>query len=214
MTNFNQETLNKAYENALLYCAQNSIDRTYLLNDSQTLHGFIANIYPQNFLIPYILYTLLYNIDMTIFEFEGYVSSFIKTTEEYQRLTTLYDEYITLIAELIKETYDEIFDVAAYYTKLLHNGIFSYNCEFNYKKLKIDFGHRLDMLGARIASGFGVCRHIAMNLKDIYNKLDYNAAFLICGLYDNKIDFQNQPKKHVIRTTPMLLLGLLIAKTP
>lgn len=196
MTNFNKHTLNNAYKEALMYCLKNSIDRSFLFNNvtkepSQLLHGTIASIYPQIFLEEYILLSFFLNFAKTYDEFNGYISAFIKSTEEYQRLASLYDDYVTLISELIKENSDEIFDVAIYYITLLYKGIFSCNGTFDYYKLKTDYDHRINMYGTRIASGFSTCRHMAINLKDIYEKLGYDACYISCG---KKIDSSRSNK--------------------
>lgn len=217
MTSFNPKILNNVYKEALMYCVNNSINRTLLFDNltkepSQLLHGVIADIYPWIFLESHILYTLLSNCDKSYYEYNGYISAYIKSTREYQRLTNLYDDYITIIAKLIKENSDEIFDVATYYINLLHTGILSYNCGFSFRNLKTDYDNRLGILGARIASGFGVCRHMAMNLKDVYDKLGYNASYISCDKYNNKIDFQKQPnskfKKQVVPKTTHAIVGV------
>lgn len=217
MPNFNQKTLKNAETEAFMYCLKNNIDRTLLFNNltnepSQLLHGVIAGFYHWVFLEADILYTFINNFDKTYYEFNGYISAFIKSTDEYQRLAGLYNDYITSIAKLIKDNSDEMFDVAINYINLLHKGIFSYNCGFNYLKLKTNHDTRYDLLGARIARGFGVCRHMATNLRDIYNELGYNAAYVACGIYNDKPNFQNQSnsktKKQVVPDTTHAIVGV------
>lgn len=125
---------------------------------------------------------------------ESDIEHYIKSTYEYKKMNTLYEEYVTAISKLIKEFGNlDIYEIGILYTFLLKNGFLSENKSFEYRDLKNDNLIIEDILGARITSGFGVCRHEASNLMDVYNKLNYKAEHITCkaGLHDSV--FKNHP---------------------
>lgn len=109
------------------------------------------------------------------------VDEYIKSTDDYKKLNNLYDEYVAEIAKLIDQFENlDIYDIGVLYTILLKNGFLSKNKSFEFKKIHDNDQRLLDIRGARITSGFGVCRHMAHNLTDVYNKLNYKSEYLIC----------------------------------
>ncbi len=121
-------------------------------------------------------------------DFQFNVEEYIKSTDEYSQISSLYNEYVAEIANLIKSFSDlDILEIGVLCTLLLKNGYLSKNGNFEYHKFKSDDRNIKEICGARITSGFGVCRHEVLLLTDIYNKLNYKSDYIICqtGLEDS-----------------------------
>lgn len=116
------------------------------------------------------------------------IEQYIKSTDEYEKISNLYNEYVTGISELIKVFGNlDIYEIGILYTILLKNGFLSKTKTFESCNIENDNRIIFDILGARITSGFGVCRHEAKLLIDIYNKLNYVSDYIQCksGLHSS-----------------------------
>lgn len=210
MPTFSEEAYNKTENEATIMFMKNHIEKSKLFNDtisepSILLHGTLAGIYPEELLYLYLTsYTLysMYNIYDSLQTYNKYTNAYLKTTDEYQRLNLLYNDYVTAIAKLIKENSENIFDIASNYIELLYKGIFSQTYYFTYHNLSKDNDVKLNIKGSRISSGFGVCRHMAQHLKDIYQNLGYTASFVHCIPIDSKQLFKLFP--NIYSTAKML----------
>ena len=111
-----------------------------------------------------------------------YKRQLIRDTDEYGKCIELYDSVVTDTANFIRSLgFKNSLDVGMFYQELLYNGFLSADGTFAYHKYSSDQGICPEMYGARISSGYGVCRHIATNLKDIYEKMGYTASYLSVG---------------------------------
>ena len=63
---------------------------------------------------------------------------------------------------------------------MLHNGELSITQNYKYEHIKTDKDTKNHgTLGARVISGYGVCRNLSALLNDLYQKLGYNTYFLL-----------------------------------
>lgn len=135
----------------------------------------------------------------------NYKSELLKNTDEYERCLYSYKEYISKVAKLIKSMdIDSSLDVAMIYMDLLYNGDLSLNGNFEYHKYSKDYDYCQDLWGARVVSGYGVCRHIASSLVDVYKELGYTACYLSVRACENKFKsiisskINPQPANHAV----------------
>lgn len=111
-----------------------------------------------------------------------YKRQLIRGSQEYHNCVDLYDSLVEDIAHFFRYlNLKDSLDIGLFYQCLLYNGFLSYNGDFNYHKYNYDGGICPEIYGARISSGTGVCRHIATNLKDIYEKMGFTASYLSVG---------------------------------
>lgn len=101
--------------------------------------------------------------------------------KDYLRIKEKYDIYVDKIAKHIEsKNITDPLDVGFYFCRLLHSGKLSLNNEFKYCKVKGDEDNYYQgILGARIISGYGVCRNMASILTDVYKKMGIDATYLI-----------------------------------
>lgn len=106
--------------------------------------------------------------------------------EEYLLKTHEYQEYLEAYQKSLKDFKDFIqnynihnsLELGILYTCfLLPKGIFSITNQFQYSYSKVLF-EPLEMLGSKVISGRGCCRHISKNLVDILNTCGYEAYYL------------------------------------
>lgn len=117
-----------------------------------------------------------------------YREELIKDTIEYQTCEEAYDEFISCIANYMRSIgVNNSLDVAMLYMELLYNGYLSVPGTFNYHKYSIDNDSCTPIMGARVASGGAVCRHIASSLSDLYNELGFTAAYVSVKGTDSKV---------------------------
>lgn len=121
-------------------------------------------------------------------------TEYIYNTDEFIKLENLYDEYITEIAKLIKDCGDlDIYTQGIIHKFLMGKGILSKKDDFSYKKFSNDKDYKYSELGARITHGNGVCRNIAANLNDVFNKLGYDSILVSCIVDAEKSKIGNNP---------------------
>ena len=103
-----------------------------------------------------------------------------QSDEEYLNLKRKYDTYVEKISEYIKSSnLTDPIEIGMIFTILMDNGLMSITDKFQYKKVFSDQDQKYPgTLGARIASGYGVCRNTASLLTDVYRTLGYNANFI------------------------------------
>ena len=100
--------------------------------------------------------------------------------EDYLRLKEKYDIYVDKLAKHIerKNIIDSL-DIGFYFCRLLYSGNLSLNNDFKYCKVKDDEDNYYQgILGARVISGYGVCRNMASVLTDVYKKMGIDATYL------------------------------------
>lgn len=108
-----------------------------------------------------------------------YRMSLLTETPEYKKCKRLYDEYIKAIAEFMRSIgIDDSLDVGMLYMEMLYGGFISAPGTFKYHRYVEDYDTCSPVMGARVASGQAVCRHIASSLVDLYRELGYTAAYL------------------------------------
>lgn len=106
--------------------------------------------------------SLLYEIEYDAFSRE----------KDYQELKLLYDEYLENIANVLKKYgFNNEYEVTRMLHMLVESGLFSKDTAFvhNSPDLKYNF---TPLLGARIMSGFGVCKncsHLAYDFSSHFN---------------------------------------------
>lgn len=115
----------------------------------------------------------------------------METKTNFQKLEIFYNEYTTKIAELIK-SFDglDMYQQNLLYNNLLHYGLLSMTSTFEFHNYSIDNDEN-SVLGARITSGNGVCRHMATNQIDVFEKLGYQTVDITCFA-----KYPNLLKKH------------------
>lgn len=121
---------------------------------------------------------------------ENMATIYNKDDQEYLEVKKKYDKYVKEIAsEIKKQGLQDPLEIGIYFTIKLHKGSYSKENKFNYKKVKRDNDiYYNGTLGARIASGYGLCRNIAALLTDVYRELGIDADNIgvkISRLLDN-----------------------------
>lgn len=141
-----------------------------------------------------------------LFEKENY-EEYIFDTNIYQKYLYTYQQVLKDFKEFIQNypIHDSL-ELGILYTYfLLPNGIFSLFNNFSYFREYSLFEPK-ELLGSKIISGTGCCRHIAKNLIDILNVCGFEAYYLSTQLLDESdfhalvgLCFQN--KKYVLDPT-------------
>lgn len=106
----------------------------------------------------------------------------VMDTKEYQKLIELYDEYTSLIADLIKkERFDNDMERSIFLEKLTQKGYLSKDKTFQFKAFKYDTESMIslrEISGARVATSTGVCRHICSLHNDVLKKCGVDIRIL------------------------------------
>lgn len=102
-------------------------------------------------------------------------------SEKYKLLKEKYDIYLKKLALCFEELdLKDPLDIGLYFSRMLHNGELSITCNYKYKHTKMDKDTKNHgTLGARVISGYGVCRNLSALLNDLYKELGYNTYFLL-----------------------------------
>ena len=152
--------------------------------------GFTVTMGNENMIFPIITGATTYALGSSVIkalhdtrEFSlEYKRQLLRDTEEYKSCSELYDSVVTDIARFLRSLgLKDSLDIGLFYEYLLYNGFLSAPGTFAYHKYSYDGGVCPEIYGARISSGSGVCRHIATNLKDIYEKMGFTASYLSVG---------------------------------
>ncbi len=108
--------------------------------------------------------------------------------DDYLRLKEKYDIYVDKLAKHIeRQNITDPLDIGFYFCKLLYSGNLSLNNDFKYCKVDGDEDNYYQgILGARIISGYGVCRNMASVLTDVYKKIGIDSTYLVVKI--KKID--------------------------
>lgn len=103
-----------------------------------------------------------------------------KYDDDFLKVKKNYDAYVKSIAEYINElNITDPVDIGMLFTTMLASGIFSTDGNYSYKKVIRDQDYYYpQIMGARITSGFGVCRNSTALLSDIYNELGFDANYI------------------------------------
>lgn len=198
----------------LIDCYKLFTDPLIISHSAEMLASFARLILNNEFMFENIGYNLCHIIPFLIsnslnLELNNNSENYIKNTDEFMDLEILYDEYITEIAKLIKMFGDlDIYEVSVLYIILLKNGILSKERSFNYHRYDEDNDYR-SILGSRIASGYGVCRHESFNLLDVFNKLGYQNSYIACKADMHNSKFKNIPKLFSIFTKDTHGIGII-----
>lgn len=152
------------------------INITYIAEISASIaHGILS----KDILASNITYNLFQLISQTIPQLINInepnlsLGECLKSTNEYEQLKVLYDEYITEIVKLIKSCGNlDIIEISILHYLLLGSAIFSKNDEFEAHIFKEDCEYIHGIMWARIVAGYGVCRTLSAHLKDVLNKLN------------------------------------------
>lgn len=108
-----------------------------------------------------------------------YLLNKIKQTSEYNECISLYDDYITKIAELLQSLHiHNIFDTCNLLNTLLKAGLFSEDFCYGYHIYQKELLSINELTGARVLTGHGVCRHEAAFTTNILNKMGYKADII------------------------------------
>lgn len=117
-----------------------------------------------------------------------YLLKKIKQTSEYQECLSLYNDYITKIAELLKSLHlHNIFDTCNLIDILLKTGLFSENISYKYHNYQTELLPIEELTGARVLTGHGVCRHEAAFTTNILNRMGYKAAVIVVTKLENLV---------------------------
>lgn len=118
----------------------------------------------------------------------NYRLELLSRTDEFKELKKSYDIYVAKIGNFLKELgVNDTLDIAMLYMEMLYSGFLSVPGQFNYHLFRNDFDMCSSLMGARVASGGAVCRHIASNLIDIYKYLGFPATYLTVKGTDNTV---------------------------
>lgn len=142
-------------------------------------------------------------------EYRIHIHKVIKNTDTYKRLNNLYVSYIDQnLSKFIKsQGLRDSIDTTIFYQYLLDLGVLSYSGAYQY-----DFGRLrslyqtneiLDTLGARVASGRAVCRHISFQLMNLHQSLENDVASLLnlITIPDFDENLLDEYKERVLYTT-------------
>lgn len=103
----------------------------------------------------------------------------IRETNEYKKCMRLYDEYITHIASFIKQfDLKESLNTTILLDLLLKSGYITYNDNPVFKSYSNEITIVPELTGARVVSGYSVCRHQSCFTKDVLNELGFQTAVL------------------------------------
>lgn len=138
-------------------------------------------------------------------EYRLNIHNIIKNTDTYKRLNNLYISYIDQnLSEFVKsQGITDSMDITMFYQYLLDLGVLSYSSSYRYDFEGLRYRYQeneiLDTLGARIASGRGVCRHTSFQLTNLQQNLGNDvAAFLdLITLSDFDENLWDEYKKRI-----------------
>lgn len=151
-----------------------------------------ANILNDPFLIlsSFVYMTQTFKIMYDINKYEGEFSNNIVdydalNSDEYLELKNKYKLFIKKLAESLKKIgFEDSMDLGIFLTIMLNEGVLSVPDYYHYKKDNVDndiYFH--ETLGARVLSGYGVCRNAAALLRDVYKEMGYDAKYLIVRIH-------------------------------
>ena len=101
--------------------------------------------------------------------------------EDYLRLKEKYDIYVDKLAKHIEsKNITDPLDIGFYFCRLLYSGNLSPYNDLTYCSFDDDEDNYYQViLGARVISGYGVCRNIASVLTDVYKKMGIDVTYLV-----------------------------------
>lgn len=90
-----------------------------------------------------------------------------------------YQLYISKLATFLKKIGPiSLIEMIFFIDLCYKNGYFSVTKKFQYHDFSYDEDELTDLLGSRIIEGFGVCRHGASFMADLFNEMGYSSAVL------------------------------------
>ncbi len=136
-----------------------------------------------------------------------YKLEMLYNTPEYKRCKDLYDEFIRELARFMNDMgVNDTLDIGALFMELLYCGYLSVPGRFEYHRYDIDNDICSDIMGARVLSGSGVCRHIAGCLIDLYKAMGYPAAYVTVVTTNNELSSVIKDKILPFRTNHAVVL--------
>ena len=109
----------------------------------------------------------------------------IESYEGYDELLKYYNEYLKEFSEFIKYyKIEDAFFFNTLVTKLIHDGYFSFSGLYQYENSLIsnkikNYKEDVYLLGSRVFTDYGICRHCASFLNDINNESGFNSISLL-----------------------------------
>ena len=111
------------------------------------------------------------------------VLSLLRKTDTYNELVVNYNNYINELAQFIKSFgFSSVNETLLFMTELLNGGYLSVPLNFQYKKFTHEESDIPELMGAKVLSGYGVCRHISTLLYDVCKRLDLPVYYLKCNI--------------------------------
>ena len=148
--------------------------------------------------------SILHHIWYQKTEFEFQIrANIIRDTKEYQECLKEYNELLLSIASLIKESpFKNLNDVISYLQILLKTGCFNAGKTITNDSYKNEKESVLELTGARIVTGTGVCRHYSSFMADVLNTIGFASSVkpVITISGDKKIT-SKYPNHAIILTT-------------
>ena len=103
-----------------------------------------------------------------------------RNSSEYKECAELYDKYLDILADFIRDFgFRNSREAVLYFDALMNAGALSQTFNDEYYNFKNDILMTTELLGARVVSGRCVCRHYSSFAADMFNKLDIVAAPLM-----------------------------------
>lgn len=138
-----------------------------------------------------VLNTILFSFLMFIwkeevsaaYQYDEYkIKQIVKESESYKRLNELYfEKYIKLLGEYFKTLgFSSCLEANFFLEKAFKYGYFSVIDHYSYHDYKHEYLGMPELLGSRVLSGYGVCRHSASFYKDVLNATGYECCLLSC----------------------------------
>lgn len=122
----------------------------------------------------------------------------VLNSNEYKKWQELYYHFIDIWASYLKSlNFSSSVEALEFINMLLYSGFFSVTEKYQYHYYKNNPYESLEVLGSRIISGFGVCRHSSAFTSQLLNKIGYPACNLSCAVkhpnscWQHKINFNH-----------------------
>ena len=168
------DIIKKVVKNPLLYMPPLS---TFFVSQMANKKELYATFQISN-LITYIL--CIYNIiDGNLTSLYTEICKEIRDTIEYDRTQNLYNEFLIQLVKFLKLLdINDSLDYILYIKKLIDSGIVSCNGVLEYNDNIFDSKTVPELMGARVVSGIGVCRHTSAFINDLLLRLNFCSTVL------------------------------------
>lgn len=114
---------------------------------------------------------------------------YIKQTKEYQTLNKLYTTHLNKLSTIIEMlNINNTYDLSLLYSYfLIPNGILSTTNTFKYYNSPTKAYEFIEIIGPKVLTGTGVCRHIVKHLSDLSRTCNLDNYILIADTFNSKI---------------------------